>query len=173
MSFVILDLKEWFTLSEAAFAWVYCEESSRKAQFIEKAVLESLVRDAIDNELQLAEDSSYGLISSENQADWNSCKVHREELKRWAKAILDRPPFLFKDLRDNETEPQMKEQFPRWEAFRRERCRVVARMLWAREPNLKPAEIIEREEMHVFGCEGDVPHSRSLRRYLEGLSPPD
>jgi len=53
----------------------------------------------------------------------------------------------------------------------KERCRAIAALLWSKEPEITIADMILRDEITVFGCEGKNYAEDTLRDWIKDLAP--
>lgn len=53
----------------------------------------------------------------------------------------------------------------------KERCRAIAALLWANDPNVTIADMVLRDEIALYGCEGKNYTEQVLRTWISDLCP--
>ena len=60
---------------------------------------------------------------------------------------------------------------PRKSTIHKERCRAIAALIWSKSPDVTIADMILRDEIAVFGCEGKIYSGGTLRNWINDLCP--
>lgn len=93
------------------------------------------------------------------------------ELQKWAEELS-----LFDPIKPNLAEQKVKEESADFKNLRseqrhRERCRGIASLLWASNPEITIADMILRDEIIVHGCEKKMYSENATRGWIKDLCP--
>lgn len=97
-------------------------------------------------------------------------RVRPREFVKWAEKILGEVPGELKELLDKAGTHFGKKDAPReWNPKQRhrERCRSIAAMIWAENPELTKAQMAKRPEILEYGCEGRQYAQETVEEWIK------
>lgn len=182
MDYVALDLRTFFTPSEAAMAW--CEitnvtlENQHNYQHVLHEISEAIRLEELPAQIPVTHHDDWITEQTRTKRHPDRAKIAREDLKRWAEARDIKPKFLFPETRDkqpvtaiSETAPIM-EQAPisnsqqRFAAWRKQ-----AKEIWDEHANYTQDQVgtIIREDM--IAKKKGVYSVKTIVRYISAVDP--
>jgi len=148
MDFSIYDLKDFFTLEEAALAWVGMDKPGLYNQGPSEIVFRALVEAAQSGELPVKE-----VKDKYCETDWRRSVVSKSDLVAYAKKRSKYPKFLFPEQRGYD------EGNPIWEGKRKLRpeqeskqlVQAIAQTVWYEDPERLPENLIHHPVLLEIG----------------------
>lgn len=107
------------------------------------------------------------------KASEDQYRVRPREFVTWAQKFWEVPQEL-KDLLDKAGTDLGKKDAPReWNPKQRhrERCRGVAAMIWAQNPELTKAQVAKRSDILEYGCEGRQYAQETIEEWIKVEKP--
>lgn len=178
MDYSILDLRTFFTPSEAAMAW--CDitnvtaENQHNFRHVLHEISEAIRAGALPAQIPVTHHESWVTREAWSKRHPDQAKIAREDLKAWAEARGVEPKFLFPEVRGtapaaiSETaEPEsLSKSQQRFEAWREQ-----AKEIWADHPNYTQEQVatIIREDMIANKMGGYSV--KTIIRYISAVDP--
>jgi len=182
MDYSILDLRTFFTPSEAAMAWCDITNVTTQNQHNYEHVLheisEAIRLEELPAQIPVTHHDDWITEQTRTKRHPDRAKIAREDLKRWAEARGQKPKFLFPRMRDvlpvtaiSETAPII-EQAPisnsqqRFAAWRKQ-----AKEIWDEHANYTQDQVgtIIREDM--IAKKKGVYSVKTIVRYISAVDP--
>jgi len=182
MDYVALDLRTFFTPSEAAMAW--CEitnvtaQNQHNYQHVLHEISEAIRLEELPAQIPVTHHDDWITEQTRTKRHPDRAKIAREDLKRWAEARGQKPKFLFPEMRDaqpitaiTKTAPIV-EQAPisnsqqRFAAWRKQ-----AKEIWDEHANYTQDQVgtIIREDM--IAKKKGVYSVKTIVRYISAVDP--
>lgn len=182
MDYSILDLRTFFTPSEAAMAW--CDitsvtvDNQHNYRHILHEISEAIHEGQLPAQIPVTHHDSWITQQTRSKRHPDKAKIAREDLRRWAEAREQKPKFLFPEMRDikpvaakTEAAPIM-EQAPisnsqqRFAAWRKQ-----AKGIWDEHANYTQDQVgtIIREDM--IAKKKGVYSVKTIVRYISAVDP--
>ena len=182
MDYVALDLRTFFTPSEAAMAW--CEitnvtaQNQHNYQHVLHEISEAIRLEELPAQIPVTHHDDWITEQTRTIRHPDRAKIAREDLKRWAEARGQKPKFLFPETRDTQPVIAISEAAPvveqapisnsqqRFAAWRKQ-----AKGIWDEHANYTQDQVahIIREDM-ITKKQG-VYSIKTIVRYIFAVDP--
>lgn len=182
MDYVALDLRTFFTPSEAAMAW--CEittvtvDNQHNFQHVLHEISEAIRLEELPAQIPVTHHDDWITEQPRTKRHPDRAKIAREDLKRWAEARGQKPKFLFPEMRDvqpiaaiSETAPVIEQAHISNSQQRFEAWRKQAKEIWADHPNYTQDQVgtIIRED--TIAKKKGVYSVKTIVRYISAVDP--
>ncbi len=182
MDYIALDLRTFFTPSEAAMAW--CEitnitaQNQHNYQHVLHEILEAIRLEELPAQIPVTHHDDWITEQTRTKRYPDRAKIAREDLKRWAEAREQKPKFLFPEMRDikpvatkTETAPVMEQAHISNSQQRFAAWRKQAKEIWDEHANYTQDQVahIIREDM-ITKKQG-VYSIKTIVRYISSVDP--
>jgi len=178
MDYSILDLRTFFTPSEAAMAW--CEitgvtsDNQHNFRHVLHEISEAIRAGQLPAQIPVTHHESWVTRETKSKRHPDQAKIAREDLRRWAEARGIKPKFLFPEVRGVELavisetakpEPLSKSQ-QRFAAWRKQ-----AEDTWGKHSNYTQEQVATIIQQDMLDKKQGFFSTKTIIRYISAVDP--
>jgi hypothetical protein len=182
MDYVALDLRTFFTPSEAAMAW--CEitnvsaQNQHNYQHVLHEISEAIRLEELPAQIPVTHHDDWITEQTRTKRHPDRAKIAREDLKRWAEARGIKPKFLFSETRDiqpvtaiTETAPIVEQALISNSQQRFAAWRKQAKEIWDEHVNYTQDQVAHIIREDTIAKKKGVYSVKTIVRYISAVDP--
>jgi len=190
INYGLYDIKQSFRINDAARLWCEIEQINERNKkdynIVRNTMVEAILMGDLECVLSDEEYEKFGKDYIPPYIDMYGRFVLRDELVVWANSLKQKPKFLFPEERNapkrKKSKPVTvvectqaviapKEIAPRPNQIIKERCQVVALMLWEQDINYSQKEIVAHPLMKKHGYQNGSFEERTILLWVSKVDP--
>jgi hypothetical protein len=180
MDYVALDLRTFFSPSEAAMAW--CEitnvttQNQHNYQHVLHEISEAIRLEELPAQIPVTHHDDWITEQTRTKRHPDRAKIAREDLKRWAEARGQKPKFLFPEMREMPSvaakaapvaePPVISNSQQRFAAWRKQ-----AKEIWDEHANYTQDQVAHIIREDTIAKKKGVYSVKTIVRYISAVDP--